>query len=109
MVAFFGALVGKKLPYRVTPKGSAQAMDTPPALSLFIPHLLLGPISFVGSMVGYVKGNAAPQLMFWAMLNTVCMYGFVLLAAYTTVKHTIQKRNKKHLTETVLHYKEEAP
>lgn len=73
-LAFVGAVRGKKLTYVVTPKGDQQSIDYFP--SLFIPHFILGSITLMGIIAGVYLGNDAPQVLFWAILNTGIMYGF---------------------------------
>ncbi len=80
LVAFFGAVCGKKLNYEVTPKGNAAELGQTYSLTLFIPHLLLGSVSLAGALYGHSIGNDAPQILFWAVVNTVFMYGFFALA-----------------------------
>lgn len=73
-LAFIGAVRGKRLTYVVTPKGAGQDVNATP--SLFIPHLILGSISLIGMMIGFYTDHDAPQILFWAILNTFVMYYF---------------------------------
>ena len=75
-MAFIGVLRGKRLTYVVTPKGQEQQQDV--SISLFIPHAVLGTITFVGIIVALLTGHTAPQIFFWAILNTLAMYFFFL-------------------------------
>ncbi len=72
-LAFVGAVRGKRLTYVVTPKGNQDVEYTP---SLFVPHLVLGSITLLDIIVGFALGNAAPVILFWALLNTLIMYYF---------------------------------
>ena len=82
LIAFFSALVGKKLSYEVTPKGSLQRTGEKSVLSSFVLHFVFGTLSAVGLIVAYYLERAAPFLIFWAVTNTLFMYSFVLLAIF---------------------------
>ncbi len=82
VVAFLSALVGRKLTYAVTPKGKAAEEETSPAL--FLPHAILGAISAVGIWLGTITGHDAPQILFWAIVNTATMYGLVCMVLWPT-------------------------
>jgi hypothetical protein len=90
-LSFIGAVLGKKLSYQVTPKGSAQNSNLPPSNMLFRAHLVLGTITAVGIFAGFVTGNNAPQIMFWAFMNTFFMY---LFAFWAIVKNLLYKEKK---------------
>lgn len=72
--ALLGVLVGRRLTYAITPKGGAQTTETHPLL--FLPHFIIGSISFLGLLTAKLTGNLAPQILFWAIVNTLTMYGF---------------------------------
>lgn len=74
-VALIGVLIGKRLTYVVTPKGKEQSYDV--ALSLFMPHFILGSITAFGIEIAIFTGHTAPQILFWAIINTIVMYFFV--------------------------------
>ncbi len=79
-LAFVSVLTGKRLTYAVTPKGSRQEEKT--SLALFLPHVILGSITAVDIIFAFrAPHHAAPLLLFWAILNTAIMYGFVLYVA----------------------------
>lgn len=78
-LAFIGAARGKRLTYVVTPKGENQAVSYTP--SLFKVHLALGSLTLVDMIVGIELKHDALQLMFWAALNTLVMYGFFFAEA----------------------------
>jgi hypothetical protein len=89
-LAFVGVIRNKRLTYVVTPKGNDQKKTSTP--ELFIPHLILGTVTFVGMIIGYYTNHFALQMLFWAILNTVFMYGFYftekvhsLIDKYSTV------------------------
>jgi len=73
-LALVGVLRNKRLTYVVTPKGEGEQQSV--SLSLFLPHFVLGTISAVGIVCAFVFGNTAPQILFWAFVNTFAMYGF---------------------------------
>jgi cellulose synthase/poly-beta-1,6-N-acetylglucosamine synthase-like glycosyltransferase len=78
LLAFVSVLAGKRIAYTVTPKGSAQNKEI--SLLLFMPHLVLGTTTLFAIMIGFATKHMAPQLLFFAGLNTVIMYFFVFQA-----------------------------
>jgi len=85
-LAFIGVITGRRLTYAVTPKGSQQADSVP--LSLFWPHAILGTITALDVILAFHQPHQAPMLLFWAIVNTLVMYGIIVyvmiqrLAAY---------------------------
>ncbi|MBI2601394.1 glycosyltransferase [Candidatus Daviesbacteria bacterium] len=77
LTAFFSVLLNKRLTYKVTPKGSMEKGVT--SFTLFIPHIVLGTLTIIGIIASFFTGNQAPQLMFFAALNSVTMYFFMLM------------------------------
>lgn len=73
-LAFVGAIRGKRLTYVVTPKGGCGERVYSPRLFSF--HFVLGSVTLLGMVMGYYLGNSAPQIVFWAVLNTMFMYYF---------------------------------
>ncbi len=73
-LAFVGVLAGKRLTYAVTPKGKEQNFET--RLSLFIPHFVLGTVTALDIVISIFSRHRAPQILFWAIINTVAMYFF---------------------------------
>lgn len=97
MMAFLGALAGKKLTFKVTPKGDAGQVETTP-FRLFVPHFLLGSITLADLMVGLAEDRTSTVLVFWAALNTLIMYGICFWAvvpgyvrAFLSTRHLEQK------------------
>lgn len=74
-MAFVGVILGKRLTYKVTPKGEDQKTET--NLSLFIPHIILGGITAFDIAIGAYLHHEAIQLVFWAITNTFFMWYFV--------------------------------
>ena len=79
LLAFVGALRRKHLTYVVTPKGRPHATSYQP--ELFIPHFILGSITLLGVVIGLFFDHEAPQIIFWALLNTILMYALFFLEA----------------------------
>ncbi len=90
-LAFVGVIRGKRLTYAVTPKGAQQESHVP--LTLFLPHFVLGTITGIDVMLAFTTTHQAPLLLFWAIVNTVTMYGFIL--------HVIGQRLAKSLSRRV--------
>lgn len=84
LLAVVSVFFGKRLGYTVTPKGSAQKKEV--SLTLFIPHFILGTITFFELIYSFKTGHRAPQLLFFAILNTIFMYGFVVYALFHKVR-----------------------
>lgn len=82
-LALIGVLMGKKINYVVTPKGSSQISRVP--VSLFIPHFVLGTTTLIGLFVGVYLNNMAAPIVFWAMVNTFFMYFFFFNAVMRSV------------------------
>jgi cellulose synthase (UDP-forming) len=81
---YFLAVVGiirqRPLAFKVTPKGSGSQNTVGP-LTLFRPHLVLALISLACVVVGFLQPVTSPVLLGWAIVNTVALGGFVLVAA----------------------------
>jgi cellulose synthase (UDP-forming) len=88
-VALLGVLTGKRLTYKVTPKGDRQGEDEV-KLSLFIPHFILGSITFAGLIASFYTKHQAIQLIFFAWLNTTILYYFVLNEAVKKLMNFIE-------------------
>jgi len=73
-LAFMGVIRGKRLTYIVTPKGAQQETERTP--SLFVPHFILGSITLIDMVFGVALRHVAGPMIFWAALNTLCMYAF---------------------------------
>lgn len=86
-MAFIGVILGKRLTYKVTPKGDEQKSET--AFSLFIPHLILGGITVIDVIVGAYLHHQAIQLVFWAITNTLFMWYFVASVLVEKVKNYV--------------------
>jgi cellulose synthase/poly-beta-1,6-N-acetylglucosamine synthase-like glycosyltransferase len=74
-LALISVLTGKRLTYAVTPKGDKQSEHTP--LDIFLPHAIIGTITAIDILAALATHRDAPFLLFWAVLNTIVMYGFV--------------------------------
>ncbi|MBI4319609.1 MAG: glycosyltransferase [Chloroflexi bacterium] len=73
-LAFFYVVIGHKIAYAVTPKGSANASQlNRVSLRRHIPHLVSATISLVGLLAMPFSRFQAPQLVFWAVVNFVAM------------------------------------
>lgn len=96
LIAFFGALTGRRLSYRVTPKGGAQSATHD--MDIFLPHAILGTISLVALVYGFLEGRNAPVLTFWAALNTVFMYGFVAFAFLQIRRASVAGYSRRPIT-----------
>ena len=90
-LAFLGVITRRKMKYKVTPKGSLQEQKI--SASLFLPHLLLGTITAADLIIGFRLKHIAAFLVFWASINTLIMYFFVV-TAYTPLFVELSKKIK---------------
>ncbi len=77
LVAFLSVIMKKPLTYKVTPKGSIE--KEMPSFKPFIPHFILGTLTSVGIAVSFFTHYQAPQIFFFAFLNSAAMYFFVAM------------------------------
>lgn len=89
LLAFFCVLIGKKIQYKVTVKG--EHTYSPPRISLFLPHLILGSITALALYIGKISHHFALHLVILAYLNTIVMYGFFFNALIENVIFNIRK------------------
>src|SRR5258706_928693 len=75
LLALISVVSGKRLTYKVTPKGKQQHYET--KLLLFLPHFVFGTLTAVDIISSLEFKHFAPQILFWAELNTFFMYYFV--------------------------------
>ncbi|MFC1750320.1 glycosyltransferase family 2 protein [Pseudomonadota bacterium] len=73
LMALFGVVMGKRLTYKVTPKGDSQDTDARPGL--FVPHLIMGILSASAIVASLFTHRHAAQLLTFAILNSVLMFG----------------------------------
>lgn len=91
-LALLGVMSGKRLTYAVTPKGAEQTSSV--SLKLFLPHLILGTITAAGIIMSFTTHHQSGPLLFWAALNTIVMYGFVLYVTYQKLEATIPAKSR---------------
>ncbi|MBI3342056.1 glycosyltransferase [Candidatus Curtissbacteria bacterium] len=72
---------GKRLSYKTTPKGSARVIYSS-NLSLFIPHIVMGSLTLIALIASIWTRHNAPNLIFWALLNTLVMYSFFAMELF---------------------------
>lgn len=76
LVALLGVIIGKRLTYKVTPKGEAQTESV--SLIAFLPHFILGIVSAAGLIISFSTHHQAIQQIFWALINAITLLYFVL-------------------------------
>jgi cellulose synthase/poly-beta-1,6-N-acetylglucosamine synthase-like glycosyltransferase len=77
-LALIGVIRGKRLSFKVTPKGGDQEKYIP--LAVFRPHLVIGAIVAIGFGVSFETHDQNPVLIFWAVTTIVAMLGIPLYA-----------------------------
>jgi len=90
LLAFFSVLMGKRLTYAVTPKGSGQTYEVNP--SLFFPHLILGSVTAVGLVIAFFTHHTALQIVFWGVVNTLIMGTFFFAPVVKNAYRVIANR-----------------
>lgn len=88
-LAFVGVIRGKRLSYKVTPKGEDLKPEF--AWSTFAPQLVFGTLTALGLAASVITHNQAPVMLFWAALNTVLMYAVVANGAYGKVSWWLRR------------------
>lgn len=105
LLAFVGVLRQKHLVFKVTPKGQgSQANDM--SLKLFRPHIVLALINLACVATGLLRGGYSIVLMFWAVLNTVSLASFAVMALVVTLRggatHRAELRRTRLATASTL-------
>jgi cellulose synthase (UDP-forming) len=72
LLAFIGVLRGKRLSYKVTPKG-VQGQLSENSLKLFYPHFVIGAISLGCLLLAFVPGRDSIIMIIWAAISTILM------------------------------------
>jgi hypothetical protein len=70
-LAFFCAIIGKKLNYKVTPKGDYD--NSPISYKVFLPHLIFGIIPLAGLVSSFFTHRQSPIMLFWAISSAFAM------------------------------------
>jgi cellulose synthase/poly-beta-1,6-N-acetylglucosamine synthase-like glycosyltransferase len=71
-LAFIGVVRGKKLTYKVTPKGDDKTINQD-SIKLFTPHLIIGLITLLGLMSSFFTGRTSVIMIFWAVVSASLM------------------------------------
>ncbi|MDF2460991.1 MAG: glycosyl transferase family 2 [Candidatus Saccharibacteria bacterium] len=86
-LAFVGVLRGKRMTFKVTPKGLSRPYLTP--FSNFLPHAVIGTITAADIAISFVTGHQAPMMIAWAVLNSLLMYSVIATAAWHRLQHYV--------------------
>ena len=95
-LAFVSVIFQKRLTYKVTPKGTQQAEKV--SLSLFIPHFVIGMMGIGSISLSFLTHHQAAQHIFWAWINTVVMFYFVLHVGLSNVTIQVDKLFQRRLS-----------
>lgn len=72
-LAFISVLRGKRLTYKVTPKGEHESKHS--AFSpVFIPHLVFGCIGIAGIVISFFTQHQSIVMYFWAVISIALMF-----------------------------------
>lgn len=98
-IALCNVLTGKKLNYKVTPKGIKDLSQD--RLSLFIPHMVLGGITAAGFIASFYTHHQALHLLALAIFNTLVMYSFITLEVIKKINLKIRKFHQRQFINYV--------
>lgn len=71
-LAFLSVITGKKISYKVTPKGDNESVVRT-SLNVFIPHIAFGMLALLGIIISFITGHQSPGMIFWAASSAVLM------------------------------------
>lgn len=71
-IAFLGVISGKKLTYRVTPKGDDKVVNED-SIRLFTPHLLIGLMALIGLVSALFTDRTSIIMIYWAIVTAATM------------------------------------
>lgn len=96
-MAFVGALRGKRMKYKVTPKGGAAlGGDATDGIELFYPHILIGLLCLAGLISVPLTGRTADIMAFWAAITASLMlgvpFGMALGQVWSSIKRSVIQR-----------------
>lgn len=72
-LAFATVVIGKRLNYKVTPKGESGTKSKS-SLGVFIPHFVLGSISVVNLSSSFFTGRQNMGMIFWTVSSALLMF-----------------------------------
>jgi cellulose synthase (UDP-forming) len=72
-IAFIGVIRGKKLTYKVTPKGDDK-LDNQDSIRLFTPHFIIGAIALTCLLSIILTGRNSVVMIFWALMSFILMF-----------------------------------
>lgn len=102
-LAFMGVTAGKKLTYRVTPKGKKNINND--SLRLFIPHFVIGITALIGVLSSIQTGRTSLVMLYYGILSATLML-FVPFAQQVLNRFfTIYDLVAKKLTVINNHYR----
>ena len=70
-LAYLSILTGKRLSYKVTPKGNIGEVKT--SFTVFIPHFIFGAIAFIGIIVSFYTNQQSNGMLVWASSTLLLM------------------------------------
>ncbi len=73
VIAFISILIGKRLSYKVTPKGEGDTRVRK-SFGIFIPHIFLGSITVIGLISSFYTGRQNSGMIFWAITSGLLMF-----------------------------------
>lgn len=77
-LAFASIITGKRLNYKVTPKGENDT-HAKKSLSIFIPHLIIGSIVLAGVLSSFFTRRQNIGMLFWAFSSIIFMFSIPFL------------------------------
>lgn len=71
-LAFLNILTGKRLVYKVTPKGEDESR-VPISIATFLPHFIFAEIALTGLLSSFFTHRQSPMMLFWAASSALVM------------------------------------
>lgn len=109
-MAFIGVLRGKRLSFKVTPKGKDQSANVP--MQIFLPHLVIATVTLLAFLASFATHDQTPVIDFWACVTIITMFGIPLGAwvlGRKSAKQALRSLGKTKRTrpqvETIFGYK----
>lgn len=86
-LALVGVLRGRRLTFKVTPKGEGTYRGEP--IGVFLPHLTIAGLLSAGMVIGCLLGHTAWPLLAWAFTTAVLLSAFAMPAAVGGVRNVV--------------------
>jgi cellulose synthase (UDP-forming) len=106
LLALFGAVRGKRLTYKVTPKGhnTVGKSGHHEPIRLFLPHLIIGGLDLSLLATSLVTHRHAPIMIFWATVTTIFMLALPFATIAAKAAYATYAQAKASITSVAGYY-----